>query len=79
MNTLACRLTGEVSAIAWLSEHGQDRRQIGQELINLNDGELSIWDNISYAQEQNGRVDILDLIHAIQRVWDASALLIPAM
>lgn len=71
-------LNGEVSAIAWLSEHVQDRRQIGQELINLNDGELSIWDNIAYAQEQNGRVDVLDLIHAIQRVWDASAIFKPS-
>ena len=70
-------LNGEVSAIGWLSEHVHERRRAGQELINLNDGELSIWNNIDDAQEQNGRVDILDLIHAIQRVWDAAAILKP--
>jgi len=66
-----------VTAIGWLSEHVQNRRQEAQELINLNDGELSIWSNVEQAQGQNGRVDILDLIHAIQRVWDAAALLNP--
>lgn len=70
-------LNGEVTAIGWLSEHVQDRRQADQELINLNDGELSIWNNIQLAQGQNGRVDILDLIHAIQRVWDAAAIFKP--
>ena len=70
-------LDGEVSAIGWLSEHVQDRRQEGQELINLNDGELSIWGNIEQSQGQTGRVDILDLIHSIQRVWDAATLLKP--
>ncbi len=70
-------LNGEVSAIGWLSEHVKDRRRERQELINLNDGELSIWDNIEYAQEQNGRVNVLDLIHAIQRVWDAAGILKP--
>jgi len=69
-------LCGEVSAIGWLSEHVLDRRTEGQELINLNDGELSIWSNIEDAQGQNGRVDILDLLHAIQRVWDAAAIIL---
>jgi hypothetical protein len=70
-------LDGEVSAIGWLSELVAERRRETQELINLNDGELSIWSNIEHLQGQNGRVDILDLIHAIQRVWDAAALLKP--
>ena len=70
-------LNGEVSAIGWLSEHVSERRREGQELINLNDGELSIWSNIDDVQEQNGRVDILDLMHGLQRVWDAAAILKP--
>ena len=70
-------LNGEVTAIGWLSDHVQDRRQVDQELINLNDGELSIWNNVELAQGQNGRVDILDVIHGIQRVWDAAILLKP--
>jgi hypothetical protein len=70
-------LNGEVSAIGWLSEHVLDRRQSGQELINLNDGEPSIWCNIDEIQGQNERIDILDLIHAIQRVWDAAAVFKP--
>jgi hypothetical protein len=70
-------LNGEVSAIGWLSEHVYERRREGQELINLNDGELSIWSNIDDAQGQNGRVDILDLMHALQRVWDAAKILKP--
>ena len=70
-------LCGEVSAIGWLSEHVRDRRRANQELINLNDGELSIWSNIEDAQGQNGRVDIVDLLHAIQRVWDAAAIIKP--
>lgn len=71
------KLDGEVTAIGWLSEHVQDRRREGQELINLNDGELSIWTNIEESQGQNGRIDIIDLIHAIQRVWSAAVLLKP--
>lgn len=71
-------LNGEVSAIGWLSEHVQDRRQEGQELINLNDGELSIWNNIDEAQGQNGRIDILDVMHALQRVWAAADILKPS-
>lgn len=70
-------LNGEVTAIGWLSEQVLDRRREGQELINLNDGEISIWNNVDLAQGQNGRVDILDLIHAIQRVWDAATYLDP--
>lgn len=70
-------LCGEVSAIGWLSEHVLDRRKEGQELINLNDGELSIWSNIEDAQGENGRVNILDLMHAVQRVWDAAAIILP--
>ncbi len=68
-------LDGEVSAIHWLSNHVQERRREGQELINLNDGERSIWSNVEFFQGQNGRVDIIDLIHVIQRVWDAGAIL----
>jgi len=68
-------LDGEVSAIGWLSEHVLDRRQPGQVLINLNDGELSIWSNVELLQAQNGRVDIIDIIHVIKRVWDAAKLL----
>jgi hypothetical protein len=70
-------LDGEVSAIGWLSEHVRDRRREGQELINLNDGETSIWANVELTQEQNNRVDIIDLLHAIQRVWDAAVILQP--
>lgn len=70
-------LNGEVSAIGWLSEHVRERRRPNQELINLNDGELSIWDNIENAQGQNNRIDIIDLLHVIQRVWDACAILEP--
>jgi hypothetical protein len=51
------------------------RRQEGQELINLNDGELSIWKNVEALQGQNGRIDILDIIHVIQRIWLAAGLL----
>lgn len=69
------RLDGEISAIAWLSEHVLERRQAGQVLINLNDGELSIWSNVEWAQGQNDRVDIIDIIHVIKRVWDAAKLL----
>ena len=52
-------------------------RREGQELINLNDGETSIWANVELTQEQNNRVDIIDLLHAIQRVWDAAVILQP--
>ena len=47
-------------------------------MINLNDGEISIWANVELMQGQNGRVDIIDLLHAIQRVWDAAVILKPA-
>ena len=50
-------LDGEVSAIGWLSEYVRERRRNGQELINLNDGERSIWANVELMQGQNGRVD----------------------
>ena len=70
-------LNGEVSAIGWLSEHVERRRTEGQELINLNDGEISIWKNVDQAQGQNGRIDILDVIHAIPRIWDAAAIFKP--
>lgn len=70
-------LNGEVSAIAWLSDHVEERRRENQKLINLNDGEISIWTNVEQMQSQNDRVDILDLIHGIQRVWDAGAILKP--
>lgn len=70
-------LNGEISAIAWLSEHVEQRRRDNQVLINLNDGEVSIWSNIERSQGQNDRVDVLDLIHGIQRVWDAAEILSP--
>lgn len=70
-------LNGEISAIAWLTEHVEQRRRDKQVLINLNDGEVSIWSNIEKTQGQNDRVDILDIIHAIQRVWDAAEIFCP--
>ena len=70
-------LDGEVSAISWLTEHVRERQQSGQVLLNLNDGERSIWNNVEILQDDQERVDILDAIHGIQCVWDVRAILDP--
>lgn len=70
-------LVGEVTAIGWLCDHVQERRRKGQVLLNLNDGEISIWDNLDLLQAETERVDILDLMHALSRIWEAAAILKP--
>ena len=49
------------------------RRQPGQWLVHLSDGQASLaTDRQTYLPEDDGTLDILDLMHVLPRVWEAA-------
>jgi hypothetical protein len=64
---------GQELVFAHLSEEIERRRRPGQVLIHLCDGQKSLeTDRSNYLPTDARTVDILDLMHAIPRLWDAA-------
>lgn len=68
-------VSGTVEAVLWGSLRVSDRHQPKQPLVCLCDGQPSLWETIDRALEAGPaaeKVEILDLLHACQYVWDAA-------
>jgi hypothetical protein len=66
---------GKELTFRWLVEEVAQRRQPGQPLIFLSDGDAAL-----HRMQQNrlpGAVCILDIYHAIERIWDAATCFHP--
>ncbi|MCA9047294.1 MAG: ISKra4 family transposase [Planctomycetaceae bacterium] len=68
-------ISGTTEAIVWATLRALDRLQKKQTLVCLCDGQRSLGATIAAALEDPAcirRVEILDLLHACQYVWDAA-------
>jgi hypothetical protein len=69
------RHDGLAEVFWWLAEQRRDRDP-GQsrEVVNVMDGEESLWEAQELFQGQRATVDILDLLHVTPRLWQAARL-----
>jgi len=68
-------VSGTTEALVWASLRVADRLQKGQPLVCLCDGQTSLWQTIDGVLDDDAatrKVEILDLLHACQYVWDAA-------
>lgn len=68
-------VSGIDQTFGWLAERVAQRRQPGQTLICLLDGQLSLWEAAASELEDvpaHLRVEILDLVHVASYVWRAA-------
>lgn len=68
-------ISGTREAVVWASLRVDDRHQQNQPLVCLCDGQPSLWETIDRVLEPGPaaeKVEILDLLHACQYVWDAA-------
>ncbi len=64
---------GQDLVFAHLSDEIEQRRRTGQVLVHLCDGQKSLeTDRQAYLPTDANTVDILDLMHAIPRLWEAA-------
>lgn len=69
---------GQDEVFAWMARELARRRRPGQPLVRLMDGQRSLeTDANAYLPSDENTVDILDLMHVIQRLWDAAYLFHP--
>lgn len=67
----------EEQAQQWLTTNTLRRHREGQEILIMHDGQRSLW-NLSRAYQQGWNViEILDLLHALQRLWSAAKIIKP--
>jgi hypothetical protein len=69
--------TYEVSGVyeswCWAAEEVRRRRQPGQTLLRLADGQESLWNAASICQQsEEDVIDILDIVHVSSYVWTAA-------
>jgi len=68
-------ISGIHVGMAWIAEQVSQRRRSGQVLIALFDGQESLWDTMQTHFRFGVRtVPILDILHALAYVWEASHL-----
>jgi hypothetical protein len=69
---------GQHLVFAQLQQEIAQRRQPGQLLVHLSDGQTSLaTDRQAYLPEDDLTLDILDLMHVLPRVWEAAHLFHP--
>lgn len=69
--------SAEEQAQAWMTYATIMRRQPGQTLVIMHDGQASLWEQADQYHQGWEKVEILDLLHVIPRVWEAGKLLHP--
>lgn len=69
---------GQDEVFAWMAGELTRRRRPGQPLVRLMDGQRSLeTDAETFLPSDEKTVDILDLMHVVQRLWDAAYLFHP--
>lgn len=69
--------SAEEQAQAWMVYETIKRRKPGQKLVVMHDGQPSLWEQTENYLQAWERIDILDLLHVIPRIWDAGKILHP--
>ncbi len=65
-------ISGMNVVYTWLRQEVEDRRRdSGQEIVHLADGQESLWETRDEYLPEN-TVDILDLLHVTPRIWQAA-------
>lgn len=60
----------------WMSEEVESRHRKNQEIVLLCDGEEGLWETVSFSRSESTAVtEILDLLHAVPRIWKCGVLL----
>lgn len=69
--------TAEEQAQQWLTTNTLRRHRKGQEILVMHDGQRSLWNLSEEYQKDWVVVEILDLLHALQRLWSAAKIIKP--
>jgi len=64
----------ETEVFTWMASEVDSRRRDGQAMICLMDGQRSLWGSCVAHLPQSDTVEILDLLHAVEYVWNAAYL-----
>jgi hypothetical protein len=67
-------ISGIHEGMAWLASQVKRRRQEGQPLIVLMDGQASLWDTAAIHWSSEEKVEILDILHVAVYLWEAAGL-----
>ena len=69
--------TAEEQAQQWLTANTLRRHREGQEILIMHDGQRSLWNLSQEYQRGWVIIEILDLLHALQRLWSAAKIIKP--
>ena len=68
-------ISGRAVMFGWMADEVADRSGGGDKpVVCIRDGEQSLWEAIDVFQEEQQRVEILDLLHVTPRLWQAAQL-----
>jgi len=67
----------ETEVFTWMADEVAMRRRNDQPMVCLMDGQRSLWTSCATHLPQSNRVEILDLLHAVEYVWNAAYLFHP--
>jgi len=68
-------VSGSLLALSWAGDEVQRRRQPGQKLVCLMDGQSSLWETARLCTDTvpaEERIEILDIVHVASYVWKAA-------
>ena len=68
-------VSGSLLALSWAGNEVQQRRQPGQKLVCLMDGQSSLWETARLCTDtvpEEERIEILDIVHVSSYVWRAA-------
>lgn len=65
-------IRGEASVFAWMEQEVVRRHRPGQPVVCLMDGQKTLWDMAQTHFDCLEHVEILDLLHAMSRIWEAA-------
>lgn len=70
---------GTIEAFLWAEEQIAARRRLGQKLLRLMDGQVSLWDAADNCLDvpPEDTIDILDILHVSSYVWKAAKVFYP--
>lgn len=67
----------ETEVFAWMADEVAMRRRDDRPMVCLMDGQRSLWSSCVAHLPRSNRVEILDLLHATEYVWNAAYLFHP--
>ncbi len=68
------RVDAETEVFTWMASEVDARRRDRQPMICLMDGQRSLWSSCAAHLPSSDVVEILDLLHAVEYVWNAAYL-----